>query len=350
MGKDLVVSVTLDTFAAASTFGDSGPPFFGSNFTAGAEGYVYATPAADGGWGGEELPPCTASIGDYVWTDVNRNRVQDADELGIAGAAIYLYVPDTLDPTGWRYDRTTNTDSSGLYSFSGLCVGGLYRVEAVTPPNGYAPSTDQEIILTLTGDNQAIDFGFFPLPTGPLVTFTQGGWGSKPAGNNPGRLLEDHFNDVYPASTYPAGVVVGDSAATGCPTAPYRINFTTASGIQTFLPQGGKPAALTTCAPDPKKLTVLAGQVLALTLNVDFSFAAWTPPGLGMLRVVSGPLAGWTVERVLALGNWVLSGQHMAWFGADVPAGLTISQVNDVISKINENFVGGTTDKGYLQP
>jgi hypothetical protein len=39
------------------------------------------------------------------------------------------------------------------------------------------------------------------------MTFTQGGWGSTPNGNNPGMLLQMKFSSVYPGGV----VVIGGS-------------------------------------------------------------------------------------------------------------------------------------------
>lgn len=168
-----------------------------------------------------------------------------------------------------------------------------------------------------------------PAPQAPYKTFTQGGWGAKPSGNNPGRLLADKF-----ASVYPDGFVrIGDTK---------WLKFTSAYAIQKFLPQGGTPARLYTSHTNPmSQLSVFAGQVLALQLNVDFSRLGFTRTGLGNLIVVSGELEGSTVAEVLALANSVLGG------GA-LPSGLSLSELNSVVAKINENFDGGVQNNGYL--
>ena len=92
-----------------------------------------------------------------------------------------------------------------------------------------------------------------------------------------------------------------------------------------------------------KMISEFAGNVLALQLNVDFSRVSLMRYGLGALRVASGLLAGQTVNQVLALGNSVLG-------GGPVPTGLRISDINEVIERINKNYEAGTTDKHYLIP
>jgi hypothetical protein len=168
-----------------------------------------------------------------------------------------------------------------------------------------------------------------PAPAAPYKTFTQGGWGARPSGNNPGRFLSDNFNRVYPGGQ----VVIG-----GVKT----IKLTSAYAIHEFLPQGGTPAKLTYSYVNPtRQISVFAGQVLALKLNVDFSAAGISRRGFGNLTVVSGELGGKTVNEVLALANSVLGGGSLPW-------GLTVSELNSIVSKINENFDGGTQNNGFL--
>lgn len=155
-------------------------------------------------------------------------------------------------------------------------------------------------------------------------TFTQGGWGSKPNGGNPGALLKANFCKVYPIGY----VSIGGA---------YRLKFTGAWAIQNFLPQGGKAAVLKCSATNPSSSTagVFAGQVLALKLNVDFSNAGVTCPGLGNVRLTSGPLSGRTIAQVLDLAQRVLGGETWA-----LPWGMTISQLNDVVDGINNRYDG----------
>jgi hypothetical protein len=163
-------------------------------------------------------------------------------------------------------------------------------------------------------------------PAQPLCTFTQGGWGSKPSGNNPGQLLKSNF-----ASVYPGGVEVGIPGAAG-----FSLRFTSASGIENFLPSGSTPGALNADATNPTSPTsagVLAGQVLALQLNVDFSAAGVTPVSLGNLKLCNTgnpALDGETVSDVLAAANHALGG------GA-LPYGLSYSGLNDLVTNLNES-------------
>jgi uncharacterized repeat protein (TIGR01451 family) len=168
----------------------------------------------------------------------------------------------------------------------------------------------------------------------PYQTQTQGGWGSKPSGGNPGALLVANFPNLYPS-----GLTIGSISGN-------TMKFTSAKAIETFLPTGGTASFLTKSYVNPTKKTeagIFAGQVLALQLNCDFSTAGIFRPGLLQLKVKSGLMAGKTVAEVLQIANEVLGGNTDG-----LP--YSISQLNDVVTKINENYVDGTTDKGYLIP
>ena len=73
-----------------------------------------------------------ASLGDYVWNDLNANGVQDTGESGIPDVTVHLY-----DNTNTLIDTKT-TDTNGLYTFDNL-VPGEYQVGFV-PPAGYSIS------------------------------------------------------------------------------------------------------------------------------------------------------------------------------------------------------------------
>jgi hypothetical protein len=168
--------------------------------------------------------------------------------------------------------------------------------------------------------------------TGVLTTYTQGGWGTAPHGGNPGALLAANFAQVYGA----AGVTIGGG---------YKLTFTSQAAIQGFLPQGGTPGVLTASATNPTKSSanVFGGQVLTLELSVDFSNAGVTGTSLAFLHVQSGPLKGYTVAQVLALANQVLGGNVSA-----LPAGLTVSGLNDIVDNINQSFDNGSST-GYVK-
>jgi hypothetical protein len=112
-------------------------------------------------------PPCSGSIGNLVWDDLNRDGLQDAGEPGIDGVTVRL-----RDASGVLLASTTSA-SGGLYQFGGLCAGS-YQVE-VMPPSGRsaspalsgsdraADSNPNPSQVTLPDDfasDQTVDFGF----------------------------------------------------------------------------------------------------------------------------------------------------------------------------------------------
>ncbi len=163
---------------------------------------------------------------------------------------------------------------------------------------------------------------------GQYCTYTQGGWGAVPHGNNPGALLAANFDSVYPVAYYPNGLIIGYPAK-------YTMTFASALAIQDYLPAGGKPKVLTANYPTSTSSGVFGGQVLALELNVDFSNAGFFPyPGLlgGLVLSNTGTsLDGQTVSDILAIANQALGG------GA-LPTDYTISGLNDLVSLLNQGF------------
>jgi len=160
---------------------------------------------------------------------------------------------------------------------------------------------------------------------GDFKTFGQGGWGAPPHGGNPGMYLQDHWSLL-------------DTVIIGCDTiGGKKLTFTTSQAITEFLPQGGKPRPLDSSCVNPNfKISVLAGQVLALALNIGFDLAdssfGNSNNHLEDLCVAYGTFEGWTVEEVFLEANRILGGCTSEY---------TPSEINDAVGKINENFEDG---------
>ena len=73
----------------------------------------------------------TASIGDYIWLDLDQDGLQDANELGAADVTVNLYRED-----GSLVDSTLS-DENGYYAFKDLDPEQRYYLE-VFSPTGYA--------------------------------------------------------------------------------------------------------------------------------------------------------------------------------------------------------------------
>jgi hypothetical protein len=180
-------------------------------------------------------------------------------------------------------------------------------------------------------------------------TFTMGGWGSDcpesqagdPLSTQPGCIRDHYFSTVFPS-----GVSVGDR--TGLNGAPYfAVRWTTAAAVNAFLPAGGTPDKLKMDATNPVKTHagVLAGQILALKLNVGFSCAGIFQT-LGMIdgdfcygefeipSECGGKFAGLTVDSFLVVADKAVSGQTSV-LG---PFGANLSDVNFTATCLNELF------------
>lgn len=165
-------------------------------------------------------------------------------------------------------------------------------------------------------------------------TQTQGGWGSKPSGNNPGAYLHANFKQAF-----------GDSLTVGCAPSNYYIKLTSAQAVTDLLPTGGKAVALTANATDPASVkNVLAGQLVALKLSVGFDVYDPNFGGssveLGDMIIGSGPFRGFSVYEFLDIAEQVLGSCNSRF---------TPAQVNEAASSINQNNVDGKTDNGFLK-
>ncbi|MBK9462542.1 MAG: carboxypeptidase regulatory-like domain-containing protein [Sphingobacteriales bacterium] len=76
-----------------------------------------------------------ASLGNYVWYDVNQDGIQDATETGVDGVTVTLY-----DGNG-AVVATTTTDATGAYEFTGLTPGVPYQVGFSDLPATYVFTT-----------------------------------------------------------------------------------------------------------------------------------------------------------------------------------------------------------------
>lgn len=76
----------------------------------------------------------SCAIGDYVWLDMDRDGIQDANEIGLNGVKVELY------KWTWEYELIATTVTSehggkpGWYCFENL-PRGLYRVKIILPVN-----------------------------------------------------------------------------------------------------------------------------------------------------------------------------------------------------------------------
>ncbi len=129
--------------------------------------------------------PSKASLGDFVWNDVDNDGIQDATENGVPGVTVTLYAAD-----GTTVISTTTTDAFGYYIFNDLTPGN-YVVGFSNYPAGYVaspqnmgnsynnsdadPITGKTSVITLLANthNPTIDAGIHnpTLPIGALGNY-----------------------------------------------------------------------------------------------------------------------------------------------------------------------------------
>ena len=88
-----------------------------------------------------------ATLGDYVWRDLNGDGVQNETNMGIANVAVTLTPPAGIDLGNGPGAAITNwTDASGFYLFESIPQTGVYtvRVATATLPGGAGVNTYDE--------------------------------------------------------------------------------------------------------------------------------------------------------------------------------------------------------------
>jgi len=292
-------------------------------------------------------PPFT-----YLWS--NLATTQDLDSL-MPGSYSVIITDSNGCTTSNRLSITEPPPLQLLFTkINPTCMSGLdgsvsANVTGGTPNYSYLwndslASTTASIVglgsgtytVTITDANGCIISGnatIAALPCTGFVTFTQGGYGSTPHGNNPGTYVANHF-----LAAFPSGLTVGYGTN--------LLRLTSVASVRNFLPSGTAPASLpsgTMTNPGGSYSNVLAGQVVALTLNVGFDeyYPSFAPSisNLGLLNIGKGTFIGKTVAELLFIANQALGG---------VSTGYTLSEINDGVTMVNENFDNGTTNNGNL--
>lgn len=252
----------------------------------------------------------SATTGTLSSTAVTTDATGHAGPISLSqGVDYYSEVTATANvtiPQGTRYVHKTNPND-------------YQKLVLATPTQG---TLNKKAYVTWDFTNGVCDLDNF-------TTFTQGGWGS-PGNSTPGGIRDDYFDLVFPS-----GLTVGGN---------YTLTLTSAQAVEEFLPQGSTPTALTQDYTNPGSgnITVFAGQVVALALNVYFHDAGYlgtNPTPLGDLVVDNGPLEGLTVYDLLNYANIALGGGSTPY---------SITDLSSAADKVNNNFDDGTSNKGFL--
>ncbi|MCI9888961.1 carboxypeptidase regulatory-like domain-containing protein [Micrococcales bacterium 31B] len=262
-----------------------------------------------------------ASLGDYVWSDTNKDGIQDAGEPGVANVTVNL-----LDENG-EVVATTKTDETGKYLFDELAPG-TYSVEFVAPegqvfttPNAGNDAVDSDADLTTgktgpvvlsPGDNNlTVDAGLVPAPVEP-ASLGDYVWndtnknGQQDAGE-PGvpnvtvNLLDEEGNVVSTTTTDETGKYLFEDLEPGT----YAVEFVAPEGTEFTTPNTGNDASDSDAdasgkttpvvlAPGENNLTVDAGIVDLPASLGDF---VWNDANAnGVQDAGEAPVAGVTVN------------------------------------------------------
>jgi protocatechuate 3,4-dioxygenase beta subunit len=143
---------------------------------------------ADGGGGdpveGEsETPISVATVGDYVWNDLNGDGIQNVEESGVAGVGVNIYLDADDDGVAdGPALASTVTDGDGFYEFTGL--GGFPHIVEFVPGANWVftsadvgndafdsdanPANGRAVVDLVAGEeNVTVDAGLQPAPTAP---------------------------------------------------------------------------------------------------------------------------------------------------------------------------------------
>lgn len=97
------------------------------------------------------LPGGSATIGDFVWHDLNDNGLVDLNEPGLDGVTVSLFIDD--GSAEGLFVASTVTSNGGNYSFTELATDVNYFL-AITPPSGFV------VGKPLVGDDTTLDSDF----------------------------------------------------------------------------------------------------------------------------------------------------------------------------------------------
>ena len=113
----------------------------------------------------------------------------------------------------------------------------------IDPVNtGYAAVTDDcsNFILSYSDSLVVIGEIMETGDCGQYRTQTQGGWGSRASGNNPGTYRDSHFDYAFP-----------NGLQVGC---DLTLNLTNSQAVENFLPAGGTPSTFMVFSPNKARV------------------------------------------------------------------------------------------------
>ncbi|MEZ0540210.1 SdrD B-like domain-containing protein [Fibrella arboris] len=337
----------------------------------------------------------TASLGNFVFEDVNKDGLQDAGDLPIQGAVVTLLQSGTVA-------GTTTTDVNGLYSFTGLTPGLPYSVSFTTPA-GFSAATASNVgsndaidsdpvggvtapvTLTINENNTTLDAGFvrpiIPASLGDYAFIDANKDGIQNAGDSPlpgvTVTLYQNGSAVATTTTNAAGLYSFTGLAPGTANS-YVVGFTAPAGYTATISNVGSDTAdsdadpitgktqSVTLAPGENNPTLDAGFYLPTASLGDYTFIDANKDGIQ--NAGDSPLAGVTVTLFLngsavattttnAAGFYSFTGlapgtsnNYVVGFTAPANFSATISNVGSDTADSDANAVTGLTQSVTLAP
>lgn len=210
-----------------------------------------------------------ATIGDFVWNDLDGDGTQDGGEPGLSGYLVYVDFNENGSQDGNEPGDTS--DGAGSYAITGL-VAGTYqvRIDASTVTTGFVRTSaaDPLSITIATGATAtSADFGYQQQDAsiGDFVWNDLNGDGVQDGGE-PGLSGVTLYLDLNSNSAFDGGEPSDSSDGTGAysianlPLGTYSVRILTSSIPTGFVLTGGT---------DPTSVTIAAGEVYT---DADFGF------------------------------------------------------------------------------
>jgi hypothetical protein len=276
----------------------------------------------------EDLSGVIAGTYTVTVTDLNGCEAVTSVQIG-EPSQILLEVNGYCSPCKKKdeaYATVVASGGTGILTY--LWSNGETTTEIYNLPSGY-------YTVTVTDENGCTATGTVLLDCDPkcqYTTYTIGGYGSTPNGNNPGTYVHANFGNAFPA-----GLVIGCNNT---------LSLTSAQAVTDFLPSGSTPSQLPAgnlINPGQGYSNVLAAQLVAATLSVGFDDADpnFSPEftNLGDQFIASGVFTGWTVRQLIDSANHFIGGCGSLY---------SASSFNTALTLLNENFDNGNVNNGYI--
>ena len=317
---------------------------------------------------GESTPPCVEITVEKQCSEGGPWMPWTGTPASCSGCGFYEVPVIDVEPGGirhgcpaldCRYRLTAPPPGGGRPWSVTTCCEGPHCDVRITPDTAgpgsvsvevdVCPGTDVRIDFFLSADTERQCY----LP----VTLTQQDWRDLANPNTPGipnGMLYTKFPIAFELFTHYGTPYTTTIVAGKTKTLKFTGTTSSLTRLASFFPQTGPPGKLKYNYSDPATTTagVLAGEVLALTLNVGYNDMRVMPrsPGYDLEKFIVkyGFFRGRTVGDVLDIAHRVLGGDPLAWYG--IPDYDTLVET---LQAINANYqmsdINTFNDRGYLE-